>query len=72
MKQTRAMSLVEAATNVLVGYAVAVAACIVVFPLFGISVSMGDNLAIAAVFSVISIVRSFLLRRVFEAIRVAT
>ena len=36
MKQSRAMSLVEAMTNVVVGYGVAVLTQIVVFPWFGI------------------------------------
>lgn len=71
MKQSRAMSMVEAITNVLVGYLVAVAAQLVVFPLFGLAVSLAENLTIAAVFSLISIARSFVLRRVFEAVRVA-
>jgi len=36
MKQSRAMSLVEAATDVVVGYVLAIATQIVVFPLFEI------------------------------------
>lgn len=40
------MSLIEAATNVAVGYGVAVASQIVVFPLFGIAVGLGKHLAI--------------------------
>jgi hypothetical protein len=36
MKQSRLMSLVEAATNVVVGYGLAIATQIVVFPWFGL------------------------------------
>ena len=41
MRQSRLMSLVEAVANVVVGYAVAVVAQIVVFPMFGLAVSLG-------------------------------
>jgi hypothetical protein len=64
------MSLVEATANVAVGFGVAVLAQIAVFPLFGLHVGFADNLMIAAIFTAISIARSYVLRRVFEAIRV--
>jgi hypothetical protein len=64
------MSLVEATTNVAVGFGVAVLAQIAVFPLFGLHVGFADNLMIAAIFTAISIARSYVLRRIFEAIRV--
>jgi hypothetical protein len=64
------MSLVEATTNVAVGFGVAVLAQVAVFPLFGLDVSFADNLFIGAIFTAISIARSYVLRRVFEAIRV--
>lgn len=70
MKQSRTMSLVEAIANVAVGFGVAVLAQIVVFPLFGLDVPFTDNLLIGAIFTVVSIGRSFVLRRVFETIRV--
>jgi hypothetical protein len=70
MGQSRRMSLVEAVANVVVGYAVAVLTQIIVFPLFGLQVSLVDNLAIGIAFTGISLARSYLLRRVFEAIRV--
>ena len=60
MRQSRLMSLVEAMANVVVGYGIAVAMQIVVFPMFGLAVSLGQNLAIGLVFTVVSIARSFL------------
>ena len=66
------MSLVEAITNVAVGYAVAVLTQVLVFPLFGLAVALSHNLAIASLFTLISIFRSYALRRVFEAIRAST
>ncbi len=70
MKQSRAMSLVEAITNVIVGYGVAVVTQMLVFPVFGLQTTLIQNLKMGAVFTVISIGRSFALRRVFEAVRV--
>lgn len=64
------MSLIEAIANVAVGFGVAVLGQIAVFPLFGLDVSFSDNLLIGAIFTGLSIVRSYALRRLFEAIRV--
>ena len=66
--QSRWMSLLEATTNIVVGYGLAVLTQMLVFPLFGLRASLGENLAIGAVFTVISLVRSFVLRRVFNAL----
>lgn len=63
------MSAAEAIANVVIGYAVAVAANRLVLPQFGFNVNMGDSAAIGLVFTGIAAMRSFLLRRVFEAIR---
>ena len=66
MTQSRRQSLIEAITNVVLGYALAVITQIVVFPWFGLQVSLGDNLAIGALFVMISLLRSYALRRLFE------
>jgi hypothetical protein len=70
MKQSRFMSLVESITNIAVGYVLAIATQVIVFPLFGIKASLCEHLAIGAAFTGISIVRSYMLRRLFEAWRV--
>ncbi len=67
--QSRTMSLVEVTSSVVVGYCVAVCAQIVVFPWFGLTVALHENMAIAAVFTVVSIVRSYAFRRLFERFR---
>ena len=68
MSQSRRLSLLEAVTNVTVGYVLAVATQIVVFPWFGLHASLGDNLGIGAVFTSISLIRGYVLRRLFEFI----
>lgn len=69
MKQSRRMSLLEAVANVVVGYGVAVATQLIVFPGFGLPAHVSDALGIGAIFTLVSLARSFALRRVFEAIR---
>lgn len=66
MTQSRRMSLIEAITNVAVGYALAVAAQIMVFPWFGLDASFGENLALGGIFTAISLIRGYALRRLFE------
>ena len=66
--QSRLMSLLEALTNVVVGFWLAVIVQILVFPLFGLSVSFGQNLAIATLFTGVSLMRGYVLRRLFETL----
>lgn len=70
MKQSRTMSLVESSANVVVGYGIAVGSQILIFPAFGMHMTLEQNLLLAGAFTVVSVCRSFVLRRLFEAIRV--
>lgn len=65
-RQSRGMSLTETLTNVVVGYGVACATQMLVLPLFGVVLPLRENLLIGLVFTVVSIVRSYTLRRVFN------
>ena len=49
--QPRWLSFVEAVTNIVVGYALAVLTQIIVFPLFGLHASLGENLLIGGLFT---------------------
>jgi len=69
MKQSRRMSLIEALSNVAIGYGVAVLTQITVFPLFDLQVSLSDNLLIGALFTLVSVARSYAVRRMFERMR---
>lgn len=66
MSQSRRASALEAIVNVLVGYWVAVAAQAAIFPLFGFEASTSQHMAIAGLFTIVSLVRSYILRRVFN------
>lgn len=67
--QSRKGSATEAVANVAIGYVVAVATQIVVFPWFGIHIDASTDLKIGAVFTVVSLVRSYALRRLFNRVR---
>lgn len=69
MKQSHLMSLVEAAANVIVGYVLAIATQIVVFPWFGIETGLAEHMTIGLAFVGVSMARGYLLRRLFEALR---
>lgn len=67
MEQSRLGSLIEAWANIAIGYLVALLSQILVFPMFGIHVPLSTNLWIGAWFTAISLVRSYVLRRWFNA-----
>lgn len=67
--QSRRKSLIEAVTNVVVGYGLAICTQIVVFPWFGFEPDLADNMSIGAIFLIVSLARSYLLRRLFERVR---
>ena len=69
MKQSRRMSLFESITNVMIGYLLSLITQVVVFPIFQIEVSLADNMAISVIFTVVSLVRSYVLMRVFERVQ---
>lgn len=66
MAQSRLGSIVESVVNVLVGYGIAVGAQMVIFPWFGVNLPVSDNLLIGLLFTVVSLVRSYALRRLFN------
>ena len=67
MSQTRAMSAIESAANVAIGYGVAVSSQMLIFPMFGIHIPLADNLLIGGYFTMISLARSYAVRRMFNA-----
>jgi hypothetical protein len=70
--QTRRASFAEAAANVVAGYLLALLTQRLAYPLFGIHTTLGVDSAIAAIFTLVSLVRSYVLRRLFERLGGAT
>lgn len=67
MEQSRLESLIESVINIVIGYNVALLSQWLIFPMFDIHVSLTDNLLIGAWFTAISLVRSYVIRRWFNA-----
>ena len=64
--QTKLQSLIESIANIVIGYLVALASQLAVFPLFGINIPLSDNLLIGFWFTVVSLIRSYAVRRYFN------
>jgi hypothetical protein len=67
MQQTRLGSLIESGINIAIGYVVALASQLLIFPMFDIYIPLSDNMMIGAWFTVISLARSYVIRRWFNA-----
>lgn len=68
MTQSRRMSLIETLAGVAIGFAVSVAASFVVYPMFGHSFTLSQNIGITVIFTVLSIARGYVVRRVFNCL----
>ena len=64
--QSRTGAVVEAASNVVAGYLVALLVQQLLYPALGISTTLAADALIASVFTAVSLARSYVLRRVFE------
>lgn len=64
--QTKTASLFETCTGVIIGFGVALLTQIVVFPLFNLDTTFEDNIQIASIFTVVSVIRGYLIRRLFN------
>ncbi len=68
--QSRIGSVIESVANIALGFGVALASQMLIFPLYGVHLSLQDNVMITVWFTFISLARSYALRRMFNAITV--
>jgi hypothetical protein len=68
--QSSKWSFIETGANVLIGWVTALIVQMIVFPMFGIHVPFSTNLYMSIVFTVLSIVRGYLLRRFFNGLTI--
>lgn len=66
MRQTRWGSFVEVCINIAIGFGINWIANITVLPMYGFNVTGGQAFSIGLVFTVISVARSYVIRRWFE------
>lgn len=65
--QSRADSVMEALTNIVVGIGIGQATNLVVIPMvMGVPISAAENLALSGCYTVVSLVRQYVLRRAFN------
>lgn len=64
--QSKLNSFIESLTNILIGYITALLSQLLIFPLFNINIPLSDNLLIGLYFTLISLVRSYAIRRWFN------
>jgi hypothetical protein len=64
--QTKKQSFLESLTNVAIGYLISLISLFVIFPILGIESSTSKNLIITLYFTLISVARSYILRRYFN------
>jgi cobalamin synthase len=64
--QTVRESIIESWTNISIGFGINYAANIAVLPLAGFHITAGDAFWVGCVFTAISVVRSFVIRRWFN------
>lgn len=69
MSQSKLGSFAEAWLNVAVGFAINWTANMLVFPLFGFNITAGQAFLVGVIFTAISVVRSYVLRRWFNGLK---
>ena len=65
--QTKRQSLIETLTSVFVGWLIGVILNMLVLPLFDYDVSLTDGVLISIIFTAVSVVRGYLIRRFFNS-----
>ena len=65
--QSKRESLVETLTNVSIGWFISFIANMLVLPLFGYNINLTDGVLISIIFTVISIIRGYVVRRWFNS-----
>ena len=68
MNQTKLGSLIEVSINIFIGFWINFFANILILPMFGFhSLTIQNNLIIGIIYTVISVIRSYVIRRWFNA-----
>ncbi len=64
--QSKKQSIVEAVVNTLISYGLALVIQLLVFPLYGIHITLSANLQLITIFTAVSIIRNYIVRRYFN------
>ncbi len=69
MKQSKLQSLIESVITVGSGLIVAVIIQLLIFPLYDIEITLFENIQLATIFTVSSIIRIYFIRRCFNRVK---
>ena len=64
--QSKLESLSEAIFNVFIGFVIAFISQLVFFPIVGIEVTLDQNFILTVLFTLVSIIRTYIIRRYFN------
>ena len=65
--QSKKESLIETLTSVFVGWLIGVILNLTILPLFDYNITVVDSLWVSLIFTVVSVVRGYLIRRFFNS-----
>ena len=65
--QSKRESMIETLTSVFVGWLIGVVLNMLVLPLFDYNVSLTDGVLISIIFTAVSVIRSYIIRRWFNS-----
>ena len=65
--QTKKQSLIETLTSVFVGWLIGVILNLTILPLFDYNITVVDSLWVSLIFTVVSVVRGYIIRRWFNS-----
>ena len=64
--QSRRQSVIEAIVQTVVAMVLSLVVQVYLFPWYGIYISLADDIAIIIIFTIVSFIRSFYIRRLFN------
>jgi hypothetical protein len=64
--QSRKFSLIESIASTVIGFLVSLLIQVIIYPVMSIPVSLNQNLIITSIFTIASILRGYLVRRLFN------
>ena len=65
--QTKRQSAIESLTSTTIGIIIGIVLNLTILPIFGYPVSLSDSLWISVIFTIVSIIRSYIIRRWFNS-----
>ena len=65
--QTKKWSMIESLTSTTIGIIIGIVLNLTILPIFGYPVSLSDSLWISVIFTAVSVIRSYAVRRIFNS-----